>query len=354
MLAELVTANRATLVEHVRRKLADRQTPRATPIELTHGVPLFLDQLVARLRVGLGTEAGTMGASATLHGSELLRAGFTIGQVVHGYGDVCQAITELAVERGFPISSEDFQKLNLSLDIAIAEAVTEYARQREQSVVGRGVEHLGFLAHELRNLLNAATLAFDAVRSGSVGIGGSTGNLLGTSLDAMSDLITRSLAQVRLEAGTTRVERIEMARVLEEIEIAASLQAKARRIQLAIDPAPPGTVVDGDAQILSSILTNLVQNACKFTPPGGRVAVRSAVAGDRVVIEVEDECGGLPDGEADSLFKPYEQRSADRSGLGLGLSICLRGAHAIGGALRARDLPGIGCVFSLDLRRSAP
>ncbi|MEO7730234.1 MAG: HAMP domain-containing sensor histidine kinase [Kofleriaceae bacterium] len=353
MLAEFVTTNREVLIAHARRKLASRQAPRPTSIEILHGVPSFLDQLAARLHVDGASDAGTLGASATLHGGELLHAGFTIGQVVHGYGDVCQAITELAVERGLQISSEDFQKLNLCLDIAIAEAVTEYARQREDVVVGQGVEQLGFLAHELRNLINAATLAFETVRSGRVGIGGSTGSLLGTSLVAMSDLITRSLAQVRLEAGTTRVERVEIARVIEEVEIAATIQAKARGIGLTIEPAAPGTAVHGDAQILSSILTNLVQNACKFTPPHGHVTLRSVLVGDRVVIEVEDECGGLPAGEAEGLFKSYEQRGTDRSGLGLGLSICLQGARAMGGVLRVRDLPGTGCVFSLELG-SAP
>jgi len=353
MLAEFVTANRGALIEHARQKVAGRIAPHPGNGELLHGVPIFLDQLAARLLVDEGLASGTLEASASLHGRELLQAGFSIGQVVHGYGDICQVITELATEQGVHISSAHFQRLNLCLDIAIAESVTEYARLREQAVVGQGAEQLGFLAHELRNLLNAATLAFEAVRSGSVGIGGSTGSLLGTSLVAMSDLITRSLAQVRLEAGRTQIERVELAPLIEEIEIAAVVQAKARRILLTFAPAPPGAAIDGDAQILRSILTNLLQNACKFTPPDGHVVLRTLVVRDRVVIEVEDECGGLPPGEAASLFESFEQRGTDRSGLGLGLSICLRGARAIGAELRVRDLPGTGCVFSLDLRRSA-
>ena len=352
MLAEFVTANRDALIEHARQKVANRLAPRPTSADLLHGVPLFLDQLAAQLDAAEGLETATLEASAAQCGRELLQAGFTIGQVVHGYGDVCQAITELATQRGVQISSPNFQKLNLCLDIAIAEAVTEYARLREQAVVGRGVEQLGFLAHELRNLLNAATLAFEAVRSGSVGVGGSTGGLLGTSLTAMSDLITRSLGQVRIESGQAHIERIDIGQVIEDIEIAAIMQAKARGIRLTVDSAPAGTAADGDPQILRSIVTNLVQNACKFTPPNGHVRLRTLLVGSRVVIEVEDECGGLPAGASGNLFKSYQQHNKDRSGLGLGLSICLQGARAIGGELRVRDLPGTGCVFSLDLRRS--
>jgi signal transduction histidine kinase len=65
--------------------------------------------------------------------------------------------------------------------------------------------------------------------------------------------------------------------------------------------------------------------------------------------EIEDQCGGLPPGKAETLFNPFEQRSADRSGLGLGLAICMRGTLAVGGTLRVRDLPGRGCVFMVEL-----
>ena len=73
---------------------------------------------------------------------------------------------------------------------------------------------------------------------------------------------------------------------------------------------------------------------------------------DRILIEVEDECGGLPDRRAEELFRPFEQRSSDRTGLGLGLSISRRAVQANDGTLGARSLPGKGCVFTIDLPRS--
>jgi hypothetical protein len=68
-----------------------------------------------------------------------------------------------------------------------------------------------------------------------------------------------------------------------------------------------------------------------------------------VLLEVEDECGGLPPGAVTDLFRPFEQRSADRSGLGLGLAIAREGVETNGGEIRARDLPGRGCIFTIDL-----
>jgi len=99
------------------------------------------------------TEA--MQRAAAVHGAALLARGYTVAQVVHDYGDLCQAITELAVELAAPISTEDFHTLNLCLDNAIAEAVTEYARLREHSMADGQTERSGVFAHELRNRLPA-------------------------------------------------------------------------------------------------------------------------------------------------------------------------------------------------------
>lgn len=346
--------HRELIIERARRRVVLRTAPRPTEVEIVHGIPLFLDQLRARLRAVSETGAVQIGASAALHGSELSRTGFTIGQVVHDYGDVCQAICDLAIEQGSAIPTDDFQTLNLCLDIAIAEAVTEFARQREEAIIGQGVEHLGCLAHELRNLLNKATLALEVLRAGTVGTGGSTGAILQRSLEQMRDLVNRSLAEVRLEAGPPRHERVLVADLLEEIEIAIAAQARERDIHLSIDPAEPGLAVHADSQILASIVTNLMQNACKFSRPHGWVVLRVAATSERILIEVSDECGGLPPGKAAELFQPYEQRGDDRSGLGLGLPISMKGARALGGELSVRDVPGTGCVFTLAMPRAAP
>lgn len=353
MLEEFIRTRRELILARTREKVSSRSAPRATERELEEGVPFFLDHLSARLREGISTTSteALMGASATLRGAELWKLGLTIGQVVHDYGNICQAVTELAVELSTPIPTEDFQTLNMCLDIAIAEAVTEYSRQSEQRIVWQGAEHLGVLAHELRNFLNSATLAYEALRSGSVGPSGSTGAILGRSLAGMRDLVTRTLAEVRLDAGPPRTERIRLAAILEEIEIGAMAPAANRGVGLSLEPVDLEVTVEADYQILTSILTNLVQNACKFTHANGHVTVRTHVTSDRVAIEVADECGGLPPGKAEELFRPFAQHGTDRSGLGLGLAICLRGAQAIGGELHVRDVPGIGCVFTLDLPR---
>ncbi|MGA7124406.1 MAG: HAMP domain-containing sensor histidine kinase [Polyangiaceae bacterium] len=274
----------------------------------------------------------------------------TIAQVVHDYGDLCQVITGLSLEQKKPISADEFQTLNLCLDDAIAGAVTAYARLRERAITDEGTERLGFLAHEMRNVLNTAMLAFGSLQRGTALIGGSTGALLARSHTQLQALIDRSMADVRLDAGMQNMERVPVCELIEEVEIGASMVAQARGLHLTAAPVDPSIIVEADRQILAAALANLVQNAIKFTLPGTTVAIRASTTVDRVLIEVEDECGGLPPGKVEHLLRPFVQRSGDRTGLGLGLIICLKAVKAIAGELHIRDLPGKGCIFSPRLR----
>ena len=357
MLYQMLTTHRQEIIERTRAKVGMRSAPQPTHAELEHGVPLFLDQLVDTLR---REEAATghhlnaeIGDSAGRHGEELRRAGFTVAQVVHDYGDICQAVTELAVQRDLPISNEEFRTLNRCLDDAIAGAVTEFARQRERSLSDERIERMGFFAHELRNLLGNAMIAFEVLRGGSVGVGGSTGAVLGRNLARLRDLIDRTLAELRIDTRLVHKTRVPLALLIEEVELAAAMEAKARGHRLTVTPVDPAVTVDIDRQLVGAALANLLLNAFKFSRPNGHVTLRidTASTPDRALIEVEDECGGLPPGKADDLFRPFQQRSTDRSGLGLGLTIARDGIAVNGGEIRARTLPGRGCVFTVDLPR---
>ena len=351
MLHEFLTTNRDEIITRTRAKVANRQAPLATNVELESGIPLFLTQLVGMLQTRSPEDGTAMGKSATRHGDDMLRMGFTVGQVVHDYGGLCQAITELAVERDTSIRSEEFKILNGCLDDAVAFAVTEFGRQREQTVTAQGSEHLGVLAHEMRNALNTATLAFSALQSGAVGTSGSTSAVMFRSLARMRGLLDRSFAEVRLKAGKHQRTYVSVAALIEEAAIAAAVEAAHRGLQLTVGPVADGVTIHADAAILGAALSNLLQNAFKFTDPPGRVSLTTKATADRVLIEIEDECGGLPPGEVEHLFRMFEQRGTDRTGLGLGLSISRQGIEDSGGTLHVRDMPGKGCVFIADLPR---
>jgi signal transduction histidine kinase len=351
VLYEFLIAHRDEIIAAARAKVAERRAPQATDEELKNGVPLFLQQLTDTLRRSQGpTEEITK--TATLHGGDLLRGGFNVAQVVLDYGDVCQVVTELAMDLQAPIDATEFNTFNRCLDDAIAGAVTEHARLRELAMAKENTARIGKLAHELRNLLNIAQLSFGVLKSGNVGITGSTSAVLERSLTRLRDLINRSLTEVRLESHIQTKERFELADLMAEVELAGAIEASSRGFQLAVGPTEANVLITGDRQLLASAVANLLQNAFKFTHSGGHVALTARATADRALIEVADECGGLPPGAAEALFQPFKQRGADRSGLGLGLAISHDAVAENDGTITVRDLPGKGCIFMIDLPRT--
>ena len=354
MLDEFLITNRDTIIARAQSRVASRMDPNLSDAQLLNGIPVFLNQLGDALRLAKSSDVvdhEQIGKTAGRHGCELLRLGLSIGQVVHTYGDVCQSITSLAVDQDILMSGEEFQTLNLCLDDAIAEAVTEYARQREGTIMDRGTERLGALAHEQRNLLQTAILSFHMIQSGRVPVAGSTGLILGNSLARLRDLVDRSLADVRLDAGIENRDTISVADLVEELEIGMSMYAEKQHVRFMATPVDRRVTIEGDRQIIAAAVSNLLHNAFKFTRKAGSISLRVSTTAERVLFEVEDECGGLPPGRIDELFHPFAQRGTDRSGVGLGLSISLKAAKANAGEIHVRDLPGKGCIFTLDLPR---
>jgi hypothetical protein len=376
MLSDFLNVNRAELIDRCRAKVARRAVPHnSARAELDDGVTQFLNQLIKTLTVEHGNDPSSsrrisgqagggkpmlseIGAAAALHGSELQRRGYTLEQVVHDYGDVCQAITDLAFERSASIGIDEFRILNRCLDNAIAEAVTEFAYRREASIADKSAlrlnERLGMLAHELRNHTHTATLALAALKTGDVGLSGATAAVLDRSLGGLRNLVDNVLADVRLSVGMPkRHELLSLSEFINEVKLSSALEAQSHECGLTVALVDPRLAVDVDHDLLLSAVNNLLQNAFKFTRPGTEVSLNAYAAADRIVIDVEDQCGGLQPDAVETMLEPFAQADHDKSGIGLGLSICRRAVEASDGLLTVRDLPGRGCIFTIDLPRRA-
>jgi len=356
MLHEFIFARRESIIEQTRLRVQKRAWPSVSPDELEYGVPLFLTQLSETLRLR-STSApfpdGDINATAAHHGAEMLSRGFSVAQVVQDYGDICQVITELSVEAGVPISSDEFRTLNHCLDVAIAGAVTEHARMTRQTHQTEEIERLGHTAHEARDFLNTAFLAFHSLKRGDVAINGSTGAMLGRSLMALRDLIDRTLSEVRLVANVRRMVHLPVAPFIDEIAGTGLLHAEYRNIMFTVEPIAHDLAVDADPQLLSSAVMNVLHNGFKNTPKGGQVTLRAFASANDFCLEVEDQCGGIPEEKGD-LFKTFgDRRGRDRTGLGMGLSIARKAIRAHGGDISIRNKPGHGCVFAICIPLTA-
>ncbi len=385
MLPEFLKENKNEILEVARLESLSLAGVRPTSDQLKLGLPIFFQQIVHILdlekikspaaisvkpdtiaREKAATESNEVAmAMASAHpedielakssgllGVELLRLGYTLSHVVHIYGSLCQAITGLAAKKSINISALEFRNLNRCLDVAIAGAVTEFQSFRELQKRNEEVKRCGFCAHELRNSLGSALMSFELIKSGEVGFSGSVGQILGRSLKRMNELIGRTLTEVKLSGvrPALEIQDINLLLLVDQLLVTASMEAKARRQTIEIQISSD-LVVKADLQFFHSAISNLIQNALKYTHVGGKIQIRAKAVNEDVVFEVEDECGGLAANDTEDLFKPFEQQNENRKGLGLGLSLARRAIELHNGTIEARNLPGTGCVFTIKLPR---
>jgi len=355
-LYEFLTEYEADIIHLCRSKVLANSESKPTSEVLDKGLPFFYKELIELLKHSAeGIKDGDdhnkriPEGSATEHGKESLRLGYTISQVVHAYGALCQTITEFVQTKNFKIQSPEFHDLNLALDFAIAEAVTEFEKVRSENISRDEATRLGFLIHELGNSLAAASIAHSMIQTGHVGSAGVTSKVLSGALERTRHLIGSSLTEVRLR-GHAPLDRtqIRLLDIVSEVEAAAAIMGKSKEVYFDIQVNSAITLT-ADRHLIFSALSNLVNNAVKFTKESGKISIRGKESGGRILIEVEDECGGLPDGKTEALFRPFSQIGADKSGMGLGLSLSRQAVELNQGKLTAKNIPGKGCVFTIDL-----
>ncbi|MDR5806428.1 HAMP domain-containing sensor histidine kinase [Caballeronia sp. LZ001] len=373
MLHNFLSNNRAIILAKCQERVASRPFRAASKDQLQTGVPLFLDQLIATLRFeqsdnspggqevsgppgGVATNS-EIGASASEHGSALYALGYTIDQVVHDYGDVCQAVTTLAHERDVPFEVEEFKTMNHCLDTAIARAVMEFSYQHgrveHQEETQAFKERIEELADEMRNALGNAMMAFQAAKAGNLSLSGATGTILERALATMRKTIESSIEDPRAPAENARLaaENHCLAEFIAEVAHAAQLAAQVRGVRLTVLAVDNTLAFRADRDALYSALGHLIQNAFKFTRPRSTVTLSAYAIADRILIDVKDHCGGLAPDAARTMFKPFRQQSADKTGLGLGLSVTKKIVETYQGVLSVKNRPGVGCIFTIDLPR---
>lgn len=350
MLYQFLESHRAEILALSEEKTLKLAGNLPSSDELKRGLPVFYEHLIRYLKDASAAPAEEkIVVGAAEHGKELMRLNYTLSHVVHAYGAMCQAITELAQRRKSDISMQEFNDLNLCLDIAIAAAVSEFQFHSVQASEDREVQHLGFLVHELRNALSSATIAHEMIKQGIVGTSGSTSRVLGENLNRMRELIDRSLSEVRMRADPeVYIEKFQLSGLVDQILLTAQSEARNKN-QVLKNEIKTDIELETDRQLLLSVIANLTQNGLKYSKNGGHISVRAGASVDNVVIEVQDACGGLAPDTLKNLFKPFTSAGFDQSGLGLGLTIVQRAVSLLEGKISVRNNPGSGCAFLIDI-----
>jgi signal transduction histidine kinase len=329
--------------EEVRGTLHPESMPQG---ELTDHLPAFIAEVASALKAHEGLESST---TAAQHGTQRLRLGFDLGAVVREYGELRNCILAFARAEGVAVREDDVQVLFDCTITGIAEAVSEYTRQRDAELQRQATEHFAFVAHELRNPLQSARTALGLLeRRGELPPGRAT-EALGHALQRLHEQIEHSLVLASVASGVHLVRKqVRLTKLLSDVEVATAADAEDKGVHLRIH-------VDGDDEmfvdlrLVHSAIGNLVRNAVKFTKPGGAVDVRGEVKGGRATIEIEDECGGLAPGMVERAFAPFVQDEPKGDGFGLGLAIAKQAVDAHAGTIRVQNLPRKGCIFVLEL-----
>lgn len=233
--------------------------------------------------------------------------------------------------------------LHMAVIAAKAQTTTQKTRPSEAAHNREELEFvLAAVSHELRRPLTAILGWTRLLRSGR-----------STDIARGLEVIERSANQQRLlieelldlsrttPRGAVSFFAIDMNDVLRNVTDAAQPAAADKKLQLVHEPAGHALLVRGDARRLQQIFGNLVANAIKFTPEGGRITVSSSCLGCDAVIEVADTGVGIDPADVPRIFEPFWQADArrrlSREGLGLGLAIVQRFVELHGGTIEARS-----------------
>jgi signal transduction histidine kinase len=351
-LSSLIAERRVEILERwaerIRWEHADKDLSRG---ELWDHLPLFFDEVVAALRADEVAEKATSnGASAAAaHGTQRLRVGFDLPEVIREYEILSECILEEVEAVGGNVSIGQLRRVLRLVNAGRTEAVVAYGQRRDGEMTRTHSQHVAFVAHELRTPVMTALMALSQLRQHVRPEDQWAVGMLNRSLTGLRELIDKVLTAERLAGGVPLArEPLDLHALLDQVVTENRLTAEQRKIELTVS-APVTLPFNGDPRLLRSAIDNVLGNAIKFTHEDSTVAIRAVRHEKEVVIEIEDSCGGLPEGNASELFKPFVQRDENRSGFGLGLAIVKQAIEAHGGRVSVRNLAEKGCVFVLEL-----
>lgn len=342
-------------------------------------LPLSL-LVVATIPV-LAVLAGTLGAAAVMFfsahdlavmfivaaaaGTVALGVALMLGQSL-ATGSLALREAARAIGAGEPVSvpaplvSAELAALSRELEAASARLAAATARERALEASRRDL--IAGLSHDLRTPLAGLRAMAEALEDGVAEDPARYHRQISVEVDRLSAMVDDLFRLSRISAGSLRLtlEPVSLAEIVEHVTASAEPLARARRVQLSTTATVPRPV-QADSAELSRALTNLLDNAIRYTPDGGTVAVVASQNEDQAVLAITDQCGGIPDSELDKVFdvawrgataRRGEHDQPPDQGTGLGLAIARGIVQAHHGQISVINIDG-GCRFQVRLPAAA-
>jgi len=270
------------------------------------------------------------------------------------------------------LALQTFMGITGATFLVLGASSSERERSRDQLRAARDVardanrakaEFLAVMSHELRTPLNAIAGYAELL---SLGLSGPLNQKqsdavtrIRTNQQHLLALIDDVLSFARIEAGNTPIKAgaVPVCEALDSLEALLRPDLARQELTYTWNGCDPSLVAQADPIKLRQILLNVLGNAIKFTPPGGRIELSARQSGDRISICVSDTGIGIPAEKIDRVFDPFFQgqtgTTREYPGVGLGLSISRDFARAMGGDIHVESAPKEGCTVTIDLASAA-
>jgi signal transduction histidine kinase/CheY-like chemotaxis protein len=261
------------------------------------------------------------------------------------------------LQRSLTTAASLLERRSRERDEEMARADT--ARREAEEANQTKDQFLAVLGHELRNPLTPALTAVELMKARDPNAFTREREVLERQMAHMARLVNDLLDVSRLARGKIQLDRrrFELRESVDRAVDMARPIISQHRHTLDVSVPATGLAIDGDIDRIVQVLSNLLTNAAKYTPPGGHIALLADESGDRIVIACEDDGPGIPADLAPMLFDPFAQgpRALDRreGGLGLGLALSRTFTELHGGTVRVepRGADG-GSRFVVTLPRT--
>jgi len=216
-------------------------------------------------------------------------------------------------------------------------------------------EFVANISHELRTPLASIRLLVDTLQAGALSNPTVAPDMLAkinAEVDVLSQLARELLDLALIESGQMplKLAPTDLHDLAQAQVERLSPQAQQKGLTLVSDIAP-GTLALADGEMVGRALSNLLHNACKFTPSGGQVSLTALCEGDNVIVSVADTGPGIPPSELNRIFERFYKvdRARGQSGTGLGLAIARHIVEGHGGRIWAESVLGHGATFHFSL-----
>lgn len=337
----------------------------ASPLGVIYVIEVTVTALLSNVGVTLLVAGGILACFATMCG--LLVAGVLPPTLPPGAGHFGAVEAAVFVAfAAFALGVPTLYTLRILAQLREKEGTLE---TRTADLIEAGRQRSVFLAsvtHELRTPIHGVQGLADLIASGVYGPvtpkQKDACNSIKRSAQGLLQLIDDLLALVRADVGRLEVQRgaVDVAELVDQVVASVQWMLGTKRLRVSTEVSTDGGEVVSDRRLLGHILVNLVANAAKFTPEGGRVTVRAEVAAGRLRLSVSDTGIGIPDDKREAVFEAFRQLdpSDERTygGVGLGLALVRRLAELLGGTITLDSTVGHGSTFRVNLpaRLAAP